>query len=69
MRRFENDCLCVLFMGDGVNVSIDVSFDNMQDWKLIREKAEGINSSTACITYDQTYCWVQNGYYVNTHVN
>jgi hypothetical protein len=33
------DQLCVLLVGDGVNVGLDVSFDSTYGWKGIREKA------------------------------
>jgi hypothetical protein len=44
-RRFAVDCLCILFVGDMSNVSLEASFDNMQDWKGILEKAEEVNST------------------------
>jgi hypothetical protein len=34
----------------GLNVSLDVSFNNMKGWKGIREKAEEVNSTKAYIT-------------------
>jgi hypothetical protein len=35
-----------------LNVGLDVSFDNMQDWKGIREKAGEVNSTEVYITND-----------------
>jgi hypothetical protein len=32
-----------------LNAGLDVSFDNMYDWKKIREKAEKVNSTEAYV--------------------
>jgi hypothetical protein len=37
-----------------LNVSLDVSFDNMPDGKGIREKAREVNSMKGYITNDET---------------
>jgi L-rhamnose isomerase len=37
-----------------LNVSLDVPFDDMQDWKDIRKKAEELNSTKACLINDET---------------
>jgi hypothetical protein len=39
-EMFIIEYLCVLFVGDGV--CLGVLFDNLQDWKEIREKAREI---------------------------
>lgn len=39
------DCLGVLLVWDAVNFGFDVSFDNLQDCKEMREKAGGGNSA------------------------
>jgi hypothetical protein len=39
-----------------VNIGLDMSFDNMWDWKGIREKATEVNSTEAYITNDRTSC-------------
>jgi hypothetical protein len=48
------DYLCVLFVGNGVNVGHDASFDNMKNCKGIWEKAGEDNSTKAYITSDET---------------
>lgn len=39
------DCLWVLLVGDAVNFALDVSFDNVQGCKEMRDKARGCNSA------------------------
>jgi hypothetical protein len=34
-------------MGDGVKLSLDVSFDNMRGWQRIQEEAGEVNSMEA----------------------
>jgi hypothetical protein len=38
-----------------LNFSLDVSFDNMEDWKGIPEKVE-VNITKAGVTRDETSC-------------
>jgi hypothetical protein len=35
-----------------LNVGFDTAFDNMQDWKEIREKAKEVSSTKAYVTKD-----------------
>jgi hypothetical protein len=36
-----------------LNVALDVFFDNMQDWKRIREKAGEVNSTKVFIANEE----------------
>jgi L-rhamnose isomerase len=38
-----------------VSVGLDIPFDNIQDWKGIREKAKEVNRTKAYITNDETF--------------
>jgi hypothetical protein len=40
----------------GLNVCLEASFDNVQDWKGVLEKTGEINSTIAYITNDETSC-------------
>jgi hypothetical protein len=37
-----------------LNIGLDASFDNMQNWKGIREKAEDVNSMKAYVASGET---------------
>jgi hypothetical protein len=37
-----------------LNTGLDASFDNVQDWKGIREKAGEVNSTKTHVTDDET---------------
>jgi hypothetical protein len=39
-----------------LNFGLGASFDNMQDWEGILEKAGEVNSTKAYITNDETSC-------------
>jgi hypothetical protein len=43
----------MLFVGDSVNVGLDISFDNMYDCKGIQEKAGEVNSPKNYVTSDK----------------
>jgi hypothetical protein len=51
-----------------INVGLDVSFDNMQHWKGIRERAEKVNSTKAYITNDETSRRIINGCYSSIYL-
>jgi hypothetical protein len=52
----KTEYLCVLFVGDGINMSVDVSVDTMQRYKGIRDKAGQINSTRACKKIKLSLC-------------
>jgi hypothetical protein len=39
------DYICVLFVGEGIIIGLDVSFDNMWDYKGILKKAREVNNT------------------------
>jgi hypothetical protein len=41
-----------------LNISFDVSFDNMHDWKVMREKAQKVNCTKVCIKIDEVSGWI-----------
>jgi hypothetical protein len=63
---YNGDCLlfiiCVCYSWEmALNVGLDASLDNMQDWKGIREKAGEVNSTKAYITNDEISRCILNG--------
>jgi hypothetical protein len=43
-----------------LNIGLDESFDNTEDWKAIRE----VNITDACVTNDGSLRWIRSGRYV-----
>jgi hypothetical protein len=52
-----------------LTVGLDASFNNMQDWKEIREKAGEGNSTKAYITSDEDSPIILSGCYTSNYVN
>jgi hypothetical protein len=46
-HRKETAHDCALFIGDGVKISLDASFNIVQDWKGMQDKAEECNRTKA----------------------
>jgi hypothetical protein len=53
-------CACYLWEMT-LNLCLRVSFDNMQDWKGIREKAKKVSNTKAYITNDKNSRWIVTG--------
>jgi hypothetical protein len=60
-------CACYS-LGKALNVGLDVSFDNTQDWKGIWEISGDINSTKTYITNDETSRRIFNGCYIRIYV-
>jgi hypothetical protein len=43
IERFKIDYLCVLFVGDDINIGLVVSFSNMYEWVQNTDKAAELN--------------------------
>jgi hypothetical protein len=55
-------CACYLWEMT-LNVGLDALFDNIYDWKAIREKKGEVNSTKACTVNDDTSRWILNRRY------
>jgi hypothetical protein len=57
----------VIFVGDDIiYIGLDASFDNVEDWEGMQEKAVEANSTTAYITDHEVsysiFCWYYSGF-------
>jgi hypothetical protein len=50
-----------------LNVDLEASFDNVYDWKGIRQKAREVTSTKPYITNDETSWYILNGCYTNMY--
>jgi hypothetical protein len=48
-----------------INASLDVSFDNMQEWEINTGESREIYSTNAYVTHDEISCWIPNGCYTS----
>jgi hypothetical protein len=62
---FYYNWLCVLPVGDGINIGLEISFANLQDWKEIRAKAGEVNCTKADKTNAENLCRILNDCYAS----
>jgi hypothetical protein len=51
--RVTIDCLCLLFVVDGINRQPRLSRSSMYEWKGVQEKAGEVDSTNVYVTSDE----------------
>jgi hypothetical protein len=48
-----------------LNVGLDISFDNMREWRNMAEESREVSTTETYITYYEISRWIFNGRYTN----